>query len=64
MISTLEKENTKVFCPLCSNEINQIWTVKYEFCTHIRFLYFCKNCQKIVNISKENIDPLNHISLS
>jgi len=49
----LQKENIKINCPHCKQEISDAWICKMESIIGIRYAYLCSNCQKLIGISSQ-----------
>jgi len=55
MLKTLDKECISMTCQHCSEKISYAWVCKVDSFIGRRYVYFCSVCQKVLNVSKEQI---------
>jgi hypothetical protein len=51
MINVIETESEKPVCPHCAKEINEIFAKRMPSTFGVRFIYFCRNCKKVLGVS-------------
>lgn len=51
MSKVLEKEKVNRDCPQCKEHVSMAWVCKLEADGLTRYIYFCPNCQKPMQIS-------------
>jgi DNA-directed RNA polymerase subunit RPC12/RpoP len=51
MTKLLLKEEVKIRCPHCKQEISNAWICKMDSIIGMRYAYLCSNCQKLMGIT-------------
>ena len=51
MIDVIETESEKPVCPYCEKKIAEIMMRRIKGTFGVRFIYFCKECKKVLGVS-------------
>ena len=51
MIELKEKSDVTPLCPHCSEPIDEVWFRELKGFLGRRYVYFCRNCRKVLGIS-------------
>ncbi len=53
MTKEIEQIEIETTCPICNNNISELWIAKLDSVIGIRYAYICTNCKNLIKISKE-----------
>jgi hypothetical protein len=63
MEKILRKENLKVYCKHCTEEVENVWICKLDSIIGTRYAVLCTDCQKLIGIYS-SIDIIEQINKS
>ncbi len=60
MTKEIEQIEIETTCPICNNNISELWIAKLDSVIGIRYAYICTNCKNLIKITKEKyLDTAN-----
>lgn len=62
MTKLLQKEQIKLKCPHCMQEIQDAWICEMDSVIGLRYAYICSNCEKLLGISSQKNESLRLVS--